>query len=817
MTKSLDRRCNDHRNWLASSGVDGQRFVADGEDLQAADLSGRCLCRASLKQASLEVANLEGADLTGADLTEANLHAARLCGATLHGARLVRTQLKESVGLSSQQLGGSDLEGAELPEGLLRDQDLEPVRDTTRMARNSLLGLLLVCSYQLLVLSDVSDLDLFAHSRSYSLPILDFSLDASRFVETAAFLILLLFLFFLVQLASSFEQLARWPVVFPNGRTVVDRVSPWIFTPLVRCYSPLLFRRPGTPSFLRRFPGLFVGWMVVPLTLTATWIRYLATHNLIETLALALLLSLSVYLARESFRRLPVKITSRALDERISRSAVAMGVVVAVAAVAVTLMVRVPAPESWEPARWLRDHTSADFSGETLDPMSGLAPGPIDSAALLSGGSRALAGKNLVRADLAGLIAPGLNLSGSTLQGATARRAYLPLADLGPDDFYGSEEERRTNLRGSDLREAILIGIDGRNLDMRDADLRDACLQGADLRGARLQKADLSGADLSYALLDNAQLQEADLYGARLHGASLVNSNLTQSDLRRSVLEEADLSLAELAEARLDGAFLSGSFAVDPYLREANLTDVRADCVVWIDANAVGAWLTGSSLRGADLSGGNLTQANLEWADLSGACLSGTRFIKAVASGVRFVDSDLRSARLSGANMIAARFERARLVSAWLDGADLRGSVLVGADLTRTRKLGESSLERAHLAAARVGSDELGFEGWREKLACEPREIGLHNHEDVGRLQLPARPQQTPGHRRCNVILAEIQQRFPFVRHNRTAAGRQLGVRLCGVDGAHFGPTLCGSAWPVESRTSLPIFTRREKVRGPQL
>jgi hypothetical protein len=75
-------------------------------------------------------------------------------------------------------------------------------------------------------------------------------------------------------------------------------------------------------------------------------------------------------------------------------------------------------------------------------------------------------------------------------------------------------ELRGRDLAGRDLRAAPWHG------DLRGADLRRALLLGADLRGADLRTADLLGADLRGARLDGADLTDAlFLTGPQLAGA----------------------------------------------------------------------------------------------------------------------------------------------------------------------------------------------------------------------------------------------------------------------------------------------------------
>ena len=84
----LDKILDNHKLWLRSKGVKGERADLRGANLECADLRGANLECADLRGANLECADLRGADLRGADLRGANLRGADLRGANLRGANL---------------------------------------------------------------------------------------------------------------------------------------------------------------------------------------------------------------------------------------------------------------------------------------------------------------------------------------------------------------------------------------------------------------------------------------------------------------------------------------------------------------------------------------------------------------------------------------------------------------------------------------------------------------------------------------------------------------------------------------------------------
>ena len=99
----------EHKIWIQSNGVQGQRADLRGANLGGADLRGAYLYRADLRGANLICAYLTHADLTHADLTHADLTGAHLEGANLWGANLWDANLWDA-NLTRANLTGTILE-----------------------------------------------------------------------------------------------------------------------------------------------------------------------------------------------------------------------------------------------------------------------------------------------------------------------------------------------------------------------------------------------------------------------------------------------------------------------------------------------------------------------------------------------------------------------------------------------------------------------------------------------------------------------------------------------------------------------------------
>ena len=101
-------------------------------------------------------------------------------------------------------------------------------------------------------------------------------------------------------------------------------------------------------------------------------------------------------------------------------------------------------------------------------------------------------------------------------------------------DFAGSLVLNCAALAGAQLARAELHGV----LFM-ESNFRGANLQAANLERAILRNADLRGSDLGNAILDSADLFRADLSGADLRGTSLASAFLRRTDLSGADLSTA--------------------------------------------------------------------------------------------------------------------------------------------------------------------------------------------------------------------------------------------------------------------------------------
>lgn len=236
--------------------------------------------------------------------------------------------------------------------------------------------------------------------------------------------------------------------------------------------------------------------------------------------------------------------------------------------------------------------------------------------------------------------------------------------------------------------DGALFGVFRRNLVVTDTDLvsdKDVTpgeptlnLRGRDLRYAVLDRSDLHQADITGANLDHASLAGTDLRGAWLQCADLNDLLLTDDRAAAGCTsaERADLSRAMLTGARMTGIDFDGARLEEAILESAELAY----------SSLVGANLASARLDKADLTGGvqaqgaNFLIASLQGADLTGAQLQFADFSSAAMQGAVLNHAHLQAAVMRDADMEAVSMQNAKL-----HGADLTGAKIAGADMRMVR------------------------------------------------------------------------------------------------------------------------------------
>jgi uncharacterized protein YjbI with pentapeptide repeats len=222
--------------------------------------------------------------------------------------------------------------------------------------------------------------------------------------------------------------------------------------------------------------------------------------------------------------------------------------------------------------------------------------------------------------------------------------------DLTQGNFEGSD------LKGVDLRRAILIGANLSNTNLIGASLSNTNLSGADLSGANLSNTNLIGANLSNTNLIGADLSGVDISAAKSSSILAINTNLTGANLSGVDLSNEDLTEVNLSRVDLRNTNLTGTI-----LSYANLTGANLDGVDLSNTD-----LTGADLSRVDLRNTNLTGTILSYANLTGANLDGVDLSNKDLTGVHLSGVDLRNKVLTGTNLSGVD----------LSNIDLTGTIL---------------------------------------------------------------------------------------------------------------------------------------------
>ncbi len=229
------------------SNADLTDSIFDNIDFSHADLRGAILKRAQLRGANLTEANLQGSTLCDAQLQDATLHKAHLLKTTLREAVLKNATLTEVTGMLPKQLAGTDVTGAQLPEGVGKFEALVNVKDLSDSAQKLFLAILGGCAYSVLTIANTTDARLLPNSSTSPLPIIQTEVPIASFYLVAPLVLLAIYSYFHLYLQRLWEGLADLPAFFPDGRSLDKVASSWLLNSLVCSHFTLLKFRDHRP------------------------------------------------------------------------------------------------------------------------------------------------------------------------------------------------------------------------------------------------------------------------------------------------------------------------------------------------------------------------------------------------------------------------------------------------------------------------------------------------------------------------------------------------------------------------------------------
>jgi uncharacterized protein YjbI with pentapeptide repeats len=305
---------------------------------------------------------------------------------------------------------------------------------------------------------------------------------------------------------------------------------------------------------------------------------------------------------------------------------------------------------------------------------------------------------SLRRADLRGACLRNANLTGADLFEADLREGTMATADR-KEGFRRLEsrvmpgQAQGAILAGANLERSRLSGIVALKADFSDAILKDAKLVRANLKQANMRGANLSGADLSGCELAGADLQDAVLVGTKTYGWNVMDANLkgvltdepagvpAASMPYQTMIQDharwCETGGAEGKPSVFDNADLRTLHSISGF----NLTALSAKGAVFYALDMEGVQLQGAHLEGADLRNCKLRRADLRGAKLKGAKLAGADLREAqmgplLLGGDRVLPTDMTEANLKGADLSMADLRQAILAHADVSRANFTGALL---------------------------------------------------------------------------------------------------------------------------------------------
>ena len=309
-------------------------------------------------------------------------------------------------------------------------------------------------------------------------------------------ILVILYVYFHVNVQRLWESLSLLPSYFPDGRPVDNVVFPWIGNAFVRSHLQQLNERPPL-HIIQMIVNSFMVWWMVPATLLFMFGRYLSVHDWTITYAHITLLSLTVGLAI-GFKRL----ASITFSTREPKFPLVRFVLAAYFMAFMLISVSVGAIVGDRP------DVSAQSFGEVFESSNDVASSLTEKW------------QHFMLVQLPRLF---------------QFVSYEPFSALA-----GEQISNRPPIWDGNWTSVVGAKLEGKNLRYADATgsfLAKANFTQADLTGIRLNKADLRGANLRGAKLEGADLRGVDLSHADLRSATIIGANLWVLILRMPISE----------------------------------------------------------------------------------------------------------------------------------------------------------------------------------------------------------------------------------------------------------------------------------------
>lgn len=270
--------------------------------MQYVNLQNTILWQTDMRRCDLYRGKLQGSDLAGANLREIRANLAEFRGELDNNREYSESSdaadrsdkdyvdnpphfnkeehlsgdkggiLLDAHNLHARQLAGASLANACLPDFVWQgfNDGLANVAEATKKVDKLFVGLLAGCAYFALVLA------LLKPGALVKLPIINTLIPQKIFFWTAPVGVLLVYLYFQLNLQRLWERLAELPAIFEDGTPLDKKASPWLPVGYVRAHFSLLRKDDRPPlSKVQTLAVQLLIWWTAPAVLTALWLRYL--------------------------------------------------------------------------------------------------------------------------------------------------------------------------------------------------------------------------------------------------------------------------------------------------------------------------------------------------------------------------------------------------------------------------------------------------------------------------------------------------------------------------------------------------------------
>lgn len=741
LTQELEEKLKRHKDWLEGEPTGVQFNLSKSLDLSEKNFYECDLRKAVFTGANLQGCNFRGCDLSGADFSNSNVAYATFAMSNLHGALFSAATTTETEfrsadarhvdfmrvkDLTSWQLAGVDLSGAQLPNYIKSFEALELVAELSRRGRNILNLLLAFLIFIFFTLITTDSLSLLRGSVEIKFPFSGTTGPVASFYLFAPFIILIPYVYLLFHYVELSRSLSRLPAVFPNGLVLHDRIYPW----LLRGFAlpPFRARRIKGMHYrliLERSTWVFFICMPVGTVLFLIWWWCLPLRNLplfwtqMGCAVFGLVVTIAAILLRERhFNRQP--------GEGFYRPILIVSLFALIAPIQVGVGKSLFDYDFMEERAIFRFHPLAYFDDSAESSLVISAPIWLTdmlyinvSGKLVSVGDKKRCGeiiqKNSVLEDLEEVIIPNrlgnekdfyhpddLDLRNRTFRfgkfsNAKMEGVQMDGTDLSETDFTGTQIDC-ASLNGVNFGKSVFS-----NASMRVTKIVDA----------KFDKSDFSEANVSYSDVRNGKffevnLQKTKFFRTRLGGSEFRSSDLSWADLRKADLHKVKVTNGSMKMANMTGATADGIKFSAVNLESVSGDNVSARLAVFeYIKNGRGASFRKSIMQDSTFNHTNFVQSNF-----SGAVLSGSKFERAIFKEAKFKNADLHGiesnlsdysyADFQGADLTKARFsksvvfdqtnfEAAILISTDLRGANLRSSMGLDAGQIRSACIDETT------------------------------------------------------------------------------------------------------------------------------